>query len=425
VNFEATVNGTSPTGADNLKSVWLTYTTGPSGCSCWQSVDLTRTAGTNKFTGSATIAAGDQSAMRFLVQAANAAAMVGVEDNDGAYYSLANAKEVVAVPATTTLHMGSVPASGAYGATIPVSATLTDGSGPLSGRVISFRIGTAIGYGTTNGSGVASTTLQLLATPGTQQIAAAFAGEDDKSRSDDTANIDVSSLATTITLTLGSPGLPGDPSGVTATLKAGSTPLAGRTITFVGTGTAGSALGNGFVKSVTTDANGVGALGPIPATPVGWYSIKVSFSGTIDLHPWGAPAASITLTDPIYGASSATASPMKVIWPFTGFFSPVDASPIVNVAKAGSTVPVKFKLGGDRGMGILNGEPRVVKLASCGSGAQDVLEEQTTSNNGLVYDPSSQQYQYNWKTAKTLVGCYRLDVVLMDGQTYNALFQFK
>src|SRR4029079_14950973 len=146
VNFEATVNGTSPTGADNLKSVWLTYTTAPSGCSCWQSVDLTRTAGTNKFTGSATIGAGDQAALRFLVQAANAAAMVGVEDNDGAYYSLANAKEVVLAPATTTLHLGSVPASAAYGATIPVSATLTDGSGPLSGRVISFRIGTAIGY---------------------------------------------------------------------------------------------------------------------------------------------------------------------------------------------------------------------------------------------------------------------------------------
>ena len=35
------------------------------------------------------------------------------------------------------------------------------------------------------------------------------------------------------------------------------------------------------------------------------------------------------------------------------------------------------------------------------------------------------QYQWNWKTAKTDSGCWRLDLILVDGQTYSANFQFK
>ena len=49
---------------------------------------------------------------------------------------------------------------------------------------------------------------------------------------------------------------------------------------------------------------------------------------------------------------------------FTGFFTPVDNPPVTNAMKGGSSVPVKFKLGGDRGLDIFAaGIPGVVGFA--------------------------------------------------------------
>ena len=116
-----------------------------------------------------------------------------------------------------------------------------------------------------------------------------------------------------------------------------------------------------------------------------------------------------------------------MIWPFTGFFSPVDNQPVLNVAKAGSTVPVKFSLGGDRGLAIFAaGYPGAVKIACLSGFPTDPIEETNTSNSGLTYDATTNQYKYNWKTLKSYLGsCYRLDLKLVDGSTYSANFQFK
>ena len=42
----------------------------------------------------------------------------------------------------------------------------------------------------------------------------------------------------------------------------------------------------------------------------------------------------------------------EVIYDFSGFFSPVDNPDVLNQVKAGSTIPVKFGLGGDQGLDI-------------------------------------------------------------------------
>ncbi len=115
---------------------------------------------------------------------------------------------------------------------------------------------------------------------------------------------------------------------------------------------------------------------------------------------------------------------MKVRFTFTGFFAPVDNMPTVNSAKAGNTIPVKFSLAGDRGLSILDGAPKAVKLTTCGSGLTD-RSRMSALSGGLTYDASTGQYQYNWKTAKGNTGCYRLDVALIDGQTYSVLFNLK
>ena len=184
----------------------------------------------------------------------------------------------------------------------------------------------------------------------------------------------VDPVGTNLTLTVGaSATLGSDSSGISAVLKTGTTPLPGQTIFFVVSGVAGgNAAGNGYTKSVTTDANGRGSLGGLPATlPVGAYTVTTYFSGTIPLNPWAPPASqtSITLTNPIYDAALPVARSFNVIWPFTGFLAPVGNPPKLNIGRAGGWVPLRFSLGGDRGLNIIpGGAPTVTKLTSCPSG---------------------------------------------------------
>jgi N-acetylneuraminic acid mutarotase len=114
-------------------------------------------------------------------------------------------------------------------------------------------------------------------------------------------------------------------------------------------------------------------------------------------------------------------------YPFTGFFQPVDNPNIVNVAKAGSAIPVKFSLGSNLGLNILNsGSPSSARY-TCGSGPSDAIEQTVTaSNSGLQYDPTSNQYTYVWKTDKSWAGtCREFSLGLTDGTSHVALFQFK
>ena len=47
---------------------------------------------------------------------------------------------------------------------------------------------------------------------------------------------------------------------------------------------------------------------------------------------------------------------------FGGFLSPVDNPPVVNTVNAGRTIPVKFTLSGDLGLGVLFGTPTTALL---------------------------------------------------------------
>jgi hypothetical protein len=113
---------------------------------------------------------------------------------------------------------------------------------------------------------------------------------------------------------------------------------------------------------------------------------------------------------------------------FDGFKAPVDNPPITNVAKAGSSVPVKFSLGVNMGPAIfaLGGYPKVQENA-CESGApQDVIDSTTTANSGLSYDVGTNTYDYVWKTLSSWSGtCRTLIIKLTDGTEHRANFKFK
>jgi Tol biopolymer transport system component len=118
-------------------------------------------------------------------------------------------------------------------------------------------------------------------------------------------------------------------------------------------------------------------------------------------------------------------------YPFQGFFEPVANPPIVNSVTAGSSVPVKFSLGGDRGLAVLaTGYPRSQQV-SCASDAliDNVEETVAASKNGLSYDPRTGQYIYVWKTlrdwARLAEPCRQLIIKLTDGTYHRTNFIFR
>jgi hypothetical protein len=114
----------------------------------------------------------------------------------------------------------------------------------------------------------------------------------------------------------------------------------------------------------------------------------------------------------------------SITWPFTGFFSTIMNTPGVNPSKPGSAVPVKFSLGGDRGLAILADGYPASRQVDCVTGAPIGSLEPTSSDDGLTF--ANGQYSYAWKTSKSWVGtCRQLQVLLVDGTLHTALFSFK
>jgi hypothetical protein len=119
-----------------------------------------------------------------------------------------------------------------------------------------------------------------------------------------------------------------------------------------------------------------------------------------------------------------------VIYNFTGFFAPLENPgpgpvPVFNTVTAGSAVPVKFSLGGDRGLGIIaTGYPRVEPV-SCATGGMATGAATAGSISPLKYDASNGQYVFIWKTDRRSTGtCRKLTVRLVDGTDHVAYFNF-
>ena len=116
---------------------------------------------------------------------------------------------------------------------------------------------------------------------------------------------------------------------------------------------------------------------------------------------------------------------INLIQPFawTGFYSPVGA---LNTAHAGSAVPIKFSLGGDRGLGVFAAGSPSSSPAACEGGVAGAYEATVTAgNSSLTYDPVGDRYTYVWKTQKAWAGtCRQLLVTLADGTSHSAMFAF-
>ena len=113
---------------------------------------------------------------------------------------------------------------------------------------------------------------------------------------------------------------------------------------------------------------------------------------------------------------------------FSGFFQPVDNAPTMNVAKAGSAIPVKFSLGGNQGLDIFRTSyPRVTTVSCSTNAPTDAIETTVTAgSSSLQYDSTTNQYSYVWKTNSNGAGtCAQFELGLNDGSTHTFLLQLK
>jgi len=153
----------------------------------------------------------------------------------------------------------------------------------------------------------------------------------------------------------------------------------------------------------------------------------VADGAAIDTASVGPNTFTVTAEDNAGNTASLTHA-YSVVYSFSGFFRPVDNAGTLNLAKAGSAIPVKFSLSGNQGLSIFAaGYPGSQRINCDMSALLDAIEETVTAgSSSLSYDPIADQYVYVWKTDKAWANtCRQLVAKLNDGTEHVANFKFK
>jgi hypothetical protein len=147
----------------------------------------------------------------------------------------------------------------------------------------------------------------------------------------------------------------------------------------------------------------------------------------LDTSLVGPHEFTVTSTDEA-GNSSSVTSRYRVVFDFVGFLWPVKNRPEVNEWHAGVPVPIRFELGGNQGLDVVeDGWPQVA-VVSC-----DFTEEPESGESArhprwfreLVYKKRKQRYLFLWKTDKSWAGsCRQFMLKLKDGTIARADFEF-
>jgi hypothetical protein len=125
--------------------------------------------------------------------------------------------------------------------------------------------------------------------------------------------------------------------------------------------------------------------------------------------------------------TTVSTAPPPPTFTFGGYFKPVDNLPVLNETKGGSAIPVKFSLGGNKGLNIFAADYPKSQVILCNSTAPvDGIESTATPGaSALSYDAGSGQYTYVWKTDKSFLACRQLVLKFTDGTYARADFKFK
>lgn len=149
-----------------------------------------------------------------------------------------------------------------------------------------------------------------------------------------------------------------------------------------------------------------------------------TLSSTVTTSTIGPHTFTVKVQDLAGNVGTPESVAYNVDYNFTGFFAPVSNPPAWNAVQAGSSVPLKFSLGGNEGLGILAaGSPTLTPVA-CPATTPVAPGAPMVASGGLSY--SSGVYTYAWKTnAAWKNTCGQVAMRLIDGTTYLANFEFK
>jgi hypothetical protein len=232
--------------------------------------------------------------------------------------------------------------------------------------------------------------------------------------------------------------------GTKFTLNGANQSVTGKALDFAGNGSAPLTLGpvNLDQTKPTVQVTGVtdGASYTVGAPPVpgcagsdalsGLASCTVATTGGLS-NGVGYYTVTATATDKAGNTNTAVAH-FTAIYRFDGFLQPInDTAHYIgtntSVFAAGSTVPVKFQLKRADGS-IIQATSAPLWLTPVKGAAMSLPPNEpttaTTATSGptFTWDATSQQYIFNWKTAKTMAGYYwQIGTKLDDGSIYTVI----
>jgi hypothetical protein len=150
-------------------------------------------------------------------------------------------------------------------------------------------------------------------------------------------------------------------------------------------------------------------------------------SANADTSAVGTGSSNVTGSDNA-GNSTTVPCSFNVHYGFVGFTSPVDNPNVVNKAKAGQAIPLKWRLVDANNTPVTNltSVNVTVKDSNCSLGTSgDAVEQYATGSSGLQ-NLGEGYYQFNWKTPTGYAkSCKSMTLQLGDGNTsHTALFEF-
>ncbi len=179
----------------------------------------------------------------------------------------------------------------------------------------------------------------------------------------------------------------------------------------------GTPLGPSQLNASATGVGGISLSGSFTYTPPAGTAFDAA--GTVSLSVQFAPS------DPNYSSATKTVSiNVSGAMSFIGFYAPVRNMPYLNSALAGSAIPIKFSIGGYRGLRVLQvNSPTSMPIACPADAPQNVVRAMIAPTSGLQSLGSS--YTYVWRTNAGWGGtCRKFVLTLSDGSTHEAMFRF-
>jgi hypothetical protein len=144
---------------------------------------------------------------------------------------------------------------------------------------------------------------------------------------------------------------------------------------------------------------------------------------SVDTSNAGAHTVNCSATDNAGNTANAPAG-YTVSYQFSGFTRPVDGS-VLNVAKAGQTIPLKWRLtdaNGDPVTNLSSVSATAVGLQCAAGTSADQVSEYASGASGLQ-NLGDGYYQFNWATPKSYANsCKTLRLNLSEGSSSNPIY---